>query len=120
MSVYEDWKEGWATSTEALNGLLSDLQEVQEVKARAVAEEERIRAALSEVVDAMGGRVEVGATRLTITAPFKRVRYDSKKLDKLIVDLVPTHPELAARIRAARSETMQTGSLQIRTERRSE
>lgn len=120
MSIYERWQDGDATPTEALRAILSDLEEIQDVRKRAEAAESDLRAKLSEVVSALGGRAEYAGTKLTLTAPSVRRSYDSKALEQLALDLVSEYPAIAARIQATRRESMTAGSLRIEAPKRKE
>lgn len=116
--AFTRWQAGDATPTEALRALLSDLDEVQDVRKRAEAAEADLRARLSEIVSALGGRAEHAGTKLTLTAPSVRRSYDAKALEHLVADLVLTYPAIAARIQSARRESMQAGSLRIEAPKR--
>lgn len=116
--VFTRWQEGDATPAEALRALLSDLDEVTDVRKRAEAAESDLRAKLSEVVAALGGRAEHGGTKLALTAPSVRRSFDARALERLGLELEVTHPDIAQRLFEARRETMQAGSLRI--ERRKE
>ena len=72
-----------------LNTLCQDLGEVEDQINSLTEERERLRARISELVEALGGRATLrGFGALQIAAPTVVASYDRKGLDQLVEDLI--------------------------------
>lgn len=114
--VFEHWKEGDIGPHAALRALCSQLGEVQSDLDGLQEEREHLRGQISEIVNSIGGKVEVaGFGELRITEPVKTASYDRKQIDELVMRLVQAgHADVAEAITACRKESARAGSLQIR------
>lgn len=118
-AVYKQWQEGLIGPEQALRALVSDLGEVESDYTLYAAQREALRAELSQVVDALGGKAEVaGFGRLEITSPVKTASYDRKALDDLVIDLTQAGlGEVAQRIARCRTQSARAGGLRITREK---
>jgi hypothetical protein len=119
MTVYDDWKAGDIGPFEALRSIANDLGEVESDLDPLQKEREQLRAQASELVDAIGGRVEVpGFGKLEITPASKTTSYDRKKLDSLVMELVQAgYADIASSITECRTESARAGTLRITREK---
>ena len=119
MTIFEDWQAGDASSDVALRALTRDLGEVESQIAPLEAERAALRDQISQVLERMGGRVDLaGFGRLEIMPPSVARGYDKKRLDQLVLDLAADAPELAALIAECRTESARAGGLRIIREKR--
>jgi hypothetical protein len=114
--VFTHWKEGDIDPHAALRALCNQLGEVQSDLDGLQEEREHLRGQISEIVNSIGGTVEVaGFGELRITEPVKTASYDRKSLDDLVRWLLEhDQPGIAQRITGCRKESARAGSLQIR------
>lgn len=119
MNAYEDWKGGTISPIEALRYVTSDLTEVESELEPLTKEREQLRAQVSELVNAVGGRAEIpGYGKLEITSPSKTVKYDTKRIDAVMVRcLREGYPEIAEAISDCMVESGRAGSLRITREK---
>lgn len=119
MNVFEQWQDGLIGPEQALRALCSDLGEVESEYQLYAGQREALRAEISHVVDALGGKADVpGFGRLEITGPAKTASYDRKALDDLIIDLTQAGlGEVAQRIAACRTQSARAGGLRITREK---
>ncbi len=102
-----------------LASLCNDLGEVEDQLTELNAERERLRAAISEVVERLGGKAELrGFGTLQIASPTIVASYDRKGVDQLVSELRAAGNDMIAdAIEEYRKETMRTGGLRIMRER---
>lgn len=114
--VFDHWKQGDIGPHAALRALCSQLGEVQSDLDGLQEEREFLRSQISEIVNSLGGKVEVaGFGELRITEPVKTASYDRKQLDELVLWLIEHEQTgIAQRITGCRKESARAGSLQIR------
>jgi hypothetical protein len=119
MSIFEQWKAGDVGTFEALRALTSDLAEVESELEPVQKEREQLRAQVSELVDAAGGKAEIrGFGKLEITSASRTTSYDKKALQGLVNDLVAEGwGEIARRILDCEKESARAGSLRITREK---
>ena len=123
--VVQQWRDGKVKAMEALRTLASDLGEVlseQELLKPLKAEEERLRAAMSEILAVMNvPKVELrGFGVLQLTAPSRSRRFDPKRVDSIIGRLrLEGQGDLADELEACATESSSAGSLRITREKAS-
>lgn len=111
MSIFDDWKSGDVGVFEALRAVTSDLAEVESDLEPLQKEREQLRAQVSELVDAAGGKAEIpGFGKLEITSASKTLRYDTKRIDAVMVRcLREGYPEIAEAISDCMVESARAG-----------
>lgn len=119
MSIFDDWKTGNVGVYEALRAVTLDLAECESELEPLQREREQLRAQVSELVDAAGGKAEVpGFGKLEITPASRTTSYDKRALQSLVNDLVAEGcGEIAGRILACERESSRAGSLRITREK---
>lgn len=114
MTTIESYEAGDLTAQQALRALLSDLREVESSIAPLEQERANLRDAIGLIAArATGPLVVEGLGKVSITAPSRTTGYDSKAIATLMMELIPTHPEIAARIVATQKVSERAGSLRI-------
>lgn len=117
--ILRAWEAGDLTDREAALSLWSNLREVEsDLKPL---EERRgfARAALSRVIDHLGGKLEIAGLGLAeITSPVITRSYDTKAIDALVIELLAEYPEIAQQLAACRREGARAGGLRITVERK--
>lgn len=119
-TIFSDWQSGSISDREALRALLSDLGEVESQIAPLEIEKSELRAQISEVLAALGGRADADGFRLTLTSPSIVPRYDAKELDHIVGYLQAQGEDAIANlILSARKESSRAGMLRIAKEGKS-
>jgi hypothetical protein len=114
-TTFKQYQEGEITPQYALDQIARQLDSLQDQIEPLNATEKVLRQQASEIVDYLGGKADVaGFGTFTITAPSQTIQYDSKELDRLVVNLIQAgYEELAKQITHCRKEGSRAGSLRI-------
>ncbi|XSG75874.1 hypothetical protein ACP8Y2_02510 [Herpetosiphon llansteffanensis] len=102
-----------------LKSLCNDLVVVEEQLSELEAHREAIRARLSELVDQLGGKIQLrGFGTLQISNPSVVVSYDRKGIEQLVQELEEAgNFALVDAIQTSRKESMRSGGLRIMREK---
>ena len=102
-----------------LKSLCNDLVAVEEQLSELEAQREAIRARLSELVDQLGGKIQLrGFGTLQISNPSVVVSYDRKGIEQLVQELEAAgNFALVDAIQTSRKESMRSGGLRILREK---
>jgi hypothetical protein len=112
--IYAAYVEGYATPLEALRLLCADYDELDQTYHDFEQHRDHLRTQISDVVDRLGGKVEVaGFGTLAITAPSITTGYDKVQIKALLADLAESHPDIADRLAACATKSMRSGGLRI-------
>lgn len=114
-TTYQKWQSGEITSKTALQELTNQLVAVEDRLEPLQEQRNLIRAQLSELVEALGGKAELpGFGSLVNQSASITTSYDRKKMDALVAKLAQEHPEIAAEISECRTQSSRAGGLVIR------
>lgn len=117
-NVYAAWQDGDATDMEALRSLCHDYEELDSAYKDYESMRGTVRDQLSQIVEKLGGKVEIkGFGLLTVTSATVTEGYDKKLIRDLIMDLVADYPDIAARLSACSTKSMRAGGLRIEREK---
>ncbi|MFD3162712.1 hypothetical protein [Herpetosiphon sp. NSE202] len=102
-----------------LKSLCNDLVAVEDQLSELEAQREAIRARLSELVDQLGGKIQLrGFGTLQISNPSVVVSYDRKGIEQLVQELEAAgNFALVDVIQTSRKESMRSGGLRILREK---
>ncbi len=98
-----------------LYGMYQTVSEIEHQLAQLQQEREAMRAQISELVEANGGKIAIdGVATFEIMHPTVIASYDRSGIEALVRQLATTgHSEIAEQIEAHRKESMRAGSLRI-------
>jgi len=117
-NIYAAWLDGDVTAMEALRSLCSDYEEIEQSYKDYEGLRNQTRDQMSNVVEKIGGKVEVkGFGVLTVTQASITEGYDKKLIRDLIMDLVTDYPDIAARLAGCATKSMRAGGLRIEREK---
>lgn len=115
LRVYQEWQAGQVPAESALEQLCEQLAQLKEQIEPLEAAQRQIRSWLTQVVESVGGKVEVtNFGQLQLTQPTIVINYDRKQLDQLLHQLVAQgQTEIAQAVERCRHQSTRAGGLRI-------
>lgn len=115
--AYQAYQEGDLEPSKAIRALWSDLKEIESDIGPLEAQRAMLRDQIGQVVARHGSMAIKGLGTAAITSPGIVTSYDRAKIERLLIELAGSHPELAARLAQCRVESSRAGSLRLTSEK---
>ena len=115
LPVYQEWQDGRLATEQVLDQFCQHSARLKEQIEPLEAAQRQIRGWLTQIVESLGGKVEVvGFGQLQLTQPTLVINYDRKQLDQLVHQLVAQgQAEIAQAVERCRHQSTRAGGLRI-------